>query len=169
MGITSGVIYRYGPESFTFFYEKWVGFSTAAILMSVVQGLACYAASFQEGKLLALGGNSGNFIYDVCSLYKRSSSHILIWLMQFFIGRELNPSIGSLDIKSFNELRPGLILWVLINISMACEQATRRGGLSQITDSMWLVLAFQTWYVADGLYNEVLAIFLLSKLEANLT
>jgi delta14-sterol reductase len=38
---------------------------------------------------------------------------------------------------------------------MACEQATRRGGLSHITDSMWLVLAFQTWYVADALYNEV--------------
>jgi Delta14-sterol reductase len=38
---------------------------------------------------------------------------------------------------------------------MACEQATRRGGLHNITDSMWLVLAFQGWYVADGLYNEV--------------
>jgi delta14-sterol reductase len=38
---------------------------------------------------------------------------------------------------------------------MACEQAVRRGGLDKITDSMWLVLAFQTWYVADGLYNEV--------------
>jgi delta14-sterol reductase len=71
------------------------------------------------------------------------------------MGRELNPSIGSFDIKSFNELRPGLILWVLVDISMACEQATRRGGLHRITDSMWLILAFQTWYVADGLYNEV--------------
>jgi len=39
--------------------------------------------------------------------------------VKFFIGRELNPSIGSLDIKYFNELRPGLILWVLIDISMA--------------------------------------------------
>lgn len=38
---------------------------------------------------------------------------------------------------------------------MACEQATRRGGLSNITDSMWLVQAFQGWYVADALYNEV--------------
>ena len=38
---------------------------------------------------------------------------------------------------------------------MLCEQATRRGGFSQVTDSMWLVLAFQIWYVADGLYNEV--------------
>ncbi|TFK40122.1 ergosterol biosynthesis ERG4/ERG24 [Crucibulum laeve] len=136
LGITSGIIYRYGPQAFTFLYERWIGFVTASVLMSVVQAAACYAASFQDGKLLALGGNSGNFIYD------------------FYIGRELNPSIGSFDIKSFNELRPGLILWVLINISMACEQATRRGGLANITDSMWLVLAFQTWYVADGLYNE---------------
>jgi delta14-sterol reductase len=38
---------------------------------------------------------------------------------------------------------------------MACEQATRRGGLRGITDSMWLVLASQAWYVADALYNEV--------------
>jgi Delta14-sterol reductase len=75
--------------------------------------------------------------------------------LKWFIGRELNPSFGSFDIKSFNELRPGLILWVLVNISMVCEQATRRGGFDKVTDSMWLVLAFQAWYVADGLYNEV--------------
>lgn len=36
---------------------------------------------------------------------------------------------------------------------MACEQAVRRGG--SVTDSLWLVLAFQILYVADGLYNEV--------------
>lgn len=68
------------------------------------------------------------------------------------MGRELNPRIGSFDIKSFNELRPGLILWFLIDISMACEQAVRRGG--RITDSMWLVLCFQGLYVIDALYNE---------------
>ena len=76
-------------------------------------------------------------------------------LFQFYIGRELNPSIGSFDIKSFNELRPGLILWVLIDISMVCVQAARRGGWENVTWSMWLVLAFQGFYVADGLYNEV--------------
>ena len=59
------------------------------------------------------------------------------------------------DIKSFNELRPGLILWVLIDISMVCEQAVRRGGFSKVTDSLWLVVASQAWYVVDGLYNEV--------------
>ncbi|KAF8896452.1 ERG4/ERG24 ergosterol biosynthesis protein [Infundibulicybe gibba] len=120
LGITTGIIYNYGPQAFTFFYEKWVGFA-----------IACYIASFGEGKILALGGNSGNFIYDV-----PKSFH---WMF---------------DVKSFNELRPGLILWTLINISMACEQATRRGGLTNITDSMWLIQAFQAWYVIDGLYNE---------------
>lgn len=74
---------------------------------------------------------------------------------QWYIGRELNPALGRFDIKSFNELRPGLILWILFNLSFACEQAVRRGGsLSGVTDSMWLVLAFQAWYVFDGLYNE---------------
>jgi len=134
MGLTIGYIWRFGPQSFTFIYEKWVGFVTASLIMSIFQGLYVYAFSFVPGKLLALGGNSGNPIYD------------------FFIGRELNPSIGSFDIKTFNELRPGLILWVLIDISMACEQAVRRGGT--ITDSMILVLLFQGWYVIDGLYNE---------------
>ncbi|KAK0469726.1 ERG4/ERG24 ergosterol biosynthesis protein [Desarmillaria tabescens] len=136
LGITAGIIQKYGPEAFTFFYDKWVGFVTASLLMSVIQGIYVYAMSFRQGKLLALGGNSGNFIYD------------------FFIGRELNPSIGSFDIKSFNELRPGLILWTLIDIGMVCEQAVRRGGFGRVTDSMWLVLLFQGWYVVDGLYNE---------------
>ena len=75
--------------------------------------------------------------------------------LQFFIGRELNPSIGSFDLKSFNELRPGLILWLLIDISMVCEQAVRRGGLDKVTDSMWLATGFQIFYVVDALYNEV--------------
>lgn len=38
---------------------------------------------------------------------------------------------------------------------MVCEQAVRRGGFHKVTDSLWLVLAFQTWYVGDALYNEV--------------
>ncbi|KAJ6513163.1 ERG4/ERG24 ergosterol biosynthesis protein [Mycena sanguinolenta] len=137
LGLTCGLIYRNGPQAFTFFYEKYVGFITAAIIMSIVQAVACYAASFRPGALLALGGNSGNFIYD------------------FYIGRELNPfSWGSFDLKTFNELRPGIILWLLLDISMVCEQATRRGGFSQVTDSLWLVLLFQGLYVSDSLYNE---------------
>ncbi|KAF8206332.1 ergosterol biosynthesis ERG4/ERG24 family-domain-containing protein [Mycena galopus ATCC 62051] len=111
LGLTTGLIYRNGAESFTFFYEKFVGFITASIIMSVVQA--------------------------------------------FYIGRELNPfSWGSFDLKTFNELRPGLILWFLVDISMVCEQATRRGGFNQVTDSLWLITLFQGLYVADALYNE---------------
>ncbi|KAF7316781.1 Glycosyltransferase family 2 protein [Mycena chlorophos] len=137
LGLTAGTIYRYGPGSFTFLHDKFVGFITASIIMAVVQAVACYAASFRPGALLALGGNSGNPIYD------------------FYIGRELNPfSFGAFDLKTFNELRPGLILWVLLDISMVCEQATRRGGFSKVTDSLWLAVLFHGWYVADALFNE---------------
>lgn len=45
------------------------------------------------------------------------------------------------------------MLWALLDVSSACEQALRNGG--RITDSMWLVLAFHGWYVTDALYNEV--------------
>ncbi|KAH9924677.1 ERG4/ERG24 ergosterol biosynthesis protein [Epithele typhae] len=137
LGLTAGVIYRDGPAPLTFIYDHWIGLQTAALTMSILQAFYVYASSYRPGALLALAGNSGNFLYD------------------WFIGRELNPSIGSFDIKSFNEVRPGLILWFIIDIAMACEQAVRRGGtLADVTDSMWLVLAFQGWYVADCLYNE---------------
>ena len=57
-----------------------------------------YLSSFKEGAQLAKGGNTGNAVYD------------------FFIGRELNPRIGNLDLKEFCELRPGLIGWLIINL-----------------------------------------------------
>ena len=69
MGVTAGWIWRFGPQSFTFIYEKWIGLTTAALLMSVLQAFTWYATSFREGALLALGGNSGNFIYDVRSRF----------------------------------------------------------------------------------------------------
>lgn len=65
MGITAGWIMRFGPQSFTFIYEKWIGLMTASLIMSVFQGLYCYAMSYYGEKILALGGNSGNPIYDV--------------------------------------------------------------------------------------------------------
>jgi len=46
-----------------------------------------------------------------------------------------------------------MILWLLIDISVACAQATRLGG--HISDSMILVLLFQGLYILDALYNEV--------------
>ena len=49
------------------------------------------------------------------------------------------------------ELRPGLILWALINLSMAAKQYQLIG---EITNSMVLVNLFQAYYVYDALTSE---------------
>ncbi|XP_063083571.1 delta(14)-sterol reductase TM7SF2 isoform X4 [Cavia porcellus] len=84
---------------------------------------------------LAPRGNSGNLLYD------------------FFMGRELNPRIGSFDFKYFFELRPGLIGWVLINLALLLREAELRGSPSL---AMWLVNGFQLLYVGDALWYELL-------------
>ncbi|KAF7354784.1 ERG4/ERG24 ergosterol biosynthesis protein [Mycena sanguinolenta] len=137
LSLAFGVIFLGGPQSFTFLHDKLVGFITASVIVSVLQAVACHVMSFRPKALLSIDGNTGNPVYN------------------FYVGRELNPSIRSFDFKSFNQLRPGLILWILIDISMVCEQATRFGGFSQVNDSLWLVLIFQALYVGDILYHEV--------------
>lgn len=67
------------------------------------------------------------------------------------MGRELNPRIGDFDIKFFTELRPGLLGWIWINFCFAYKQYH---DLNRVTNSMILVLAFHTFYVADALWNE---------------
>jgi Delta14-sterol reductase len=65
LGLATGLIFSRGPGAFTFIYAHWTGILTAAFVNSLVQGFFVYAASFRNGKILALGGNTGNFIYDV--------------------------------------------------------------------------------------------------------
>lgn len=74
---------------------------------------------------------------------------------QWFIGRGLNPRLGDFDIKTFNEMRPGLILWVIFDLAFVAWQHERIG---RVTDSMILTVAFHTWYVLDAEYNEVCAV-----------
>lgn len=54
-----------GIEAFTWIYDHWVPLLTASLIMSTVQAVLVYVWSFYSGELLALGGNSGVFIYDV--------------------------------------------------------------------------------------------------------
>jgi hypothetical protein len=68
------------------------------------------------------------------------------------IGRELNPRIRSFDIKFFVELRPNLVGWLLMDVSMAAKQYS---NLGRVTNSMVLVVFAQLVYVVDALYNEV--------------
>lgn len=116
-----------------FVYHRFLAFAVAAMLFSLILSVYLYVRSFRKGSLLALGGNSGNHVYD------------------FFIGRELNPRNGPFDWKVFCEMRPGLIGWVIINYCMLAAQYEKHGS---VTNSMILVCAFQTWYILDALWFE---------------
>lgn len=138
------------PE-LVFVYDHLLQLTIVAILFAFALASYCYAVSFigssepssspkknksskkNNVKLLAVGGNTGSVIYD------------------WFIGRELNPRIGNFDIKVFCEMRPGLLLWVIINLSMAHHQYSKYGYVS---DSMVLVNLVQNWYVFEGTLYE---------------
>jgi protein-S-isoprenylcysteine O-methyltransferase Ste14 len=64
----------------------------------------------------------------------------------FFMGTGLNPRNGSFDWKFFSEARPGMILWVLLDLSMAATQYAKHGVVS---NGMILACVFQAFYVAD--------------------
>lgn len=122
------------PE-LVYVYEHMLELTNVAILTAALLATYVYVASFchTTEPLLALGGNTGNPFYD------------------WFIGRELNPRIGDFDIKVFMEMRPGLLLWLVINLSMAHHQWLKYG---RVTDSMVLVCAFQGFYVIEGTFYE---------------
>ncbi len=75
-----------------------------------------------------------------------------VYSLHFFtVCSELNPRIGSLDLKEFCELRPGLIGWAVINLAMAVKQYQKTGSISL---SMFIINLTQGVYVWDALYNE---------------
>ncbi|KAI9322087.1 ergosterol biosynthesis ERG4/ERG24 [Dichotomocladium elegans] len=115
-------------------YNNFADLAVASVIFAFLVSIGVYVGSFNDKRrLLSLGGNTGNPIYD------------------FMVGRELNPRIGSFDIKFFTELRPGLLGWMFINICMGIKQYA---DLLRVTNSMVLVCAFQAIYVLDALYNE---------------
>lgn len=67
-------------------------------------------------------------------------------LEAYFVGATRNPRNGSFDWKFFCESRPGMILWVLVNLSFVAAQHRLHG---EITPSMVMVAAFQILYVTD--------------------
>ena len=117
----------------TIVYDKFLALASAAFFFSFVLAVYLYIKSFNRNALLALGGNTGSFIYD------------------WFIGRELNPRVRTFDWKVLCEMRPGLIGWVIINYCMMAKQYETHGT---VTASMILVCLFQTWYILDALLFE---------------
>ncbi|KAK6197497.1 ergosterol biosynthesis ERG4/ERG24 [Scheffersomyces amazonensis] len=132
----------YLPE-LQFIYDNHLKLTIVTTIFSFLLAIFVYITSFiplitpngvkTRERVLSVNGNTGSVIYD------------------WFIGRELNPRIGTWDIKLFCELRPGLLLWFLINLSCIHNQYHKYG---EITDSLVLINALQAFYVFDGVLNE---------------
>jgi Delta14-sterol reductase len=129
-------------------YKDNAELALATILLCTALSLYLYWHSFSDSdnefKVLAVGGDSTNAVYD------------------FFMGRELNPRPGSgrsyrlmqnFDWKEFCELRPGLIGWVLLNMSCMKQQYNLYMD-GHVSGSMILINLFQGFYVWDALYQE---------------
>lgn len=129
----------------TFISENFVQLLTGNILISYILATYVYVASFTvkhpkdpSKRELAAGGHSGNVLYD------------------WFIGRELNPRVtlpifGEVDIKSWCELRPGMLGWVILDLAFIMQQYRNFG---KVTDSILLITIAQTVYTFDALYME---------------
>ncbi|CAB9530443.1 Delta(14)-sterol reductase [Seminavis robusta] len=125
--------YQFGRAPLAVLYDYHAELALVTILFCFALSFYLYTTSFQGQRILADGGNSGNPVYD------------------FFLGRELNPRIGSFDWKEFCELRPGLIGWAILNLAFMAKQ---HENLGYVTGSMILINIFQFIYVWDGIYQE---------------
>lgn len=137
----------------TFLWDNYLQVITANLLVSAGVAAFVYLWSFSvpapgkqnpELRQLAPGGHTDNVVYD------------------FFIGRELNPRVKlpipfvseasrTIDIKTWFEMRPGLLGWIILDLSNIAHQYRTYG---YVTDSAILITAFQAFYVLDGLYME---------------
>ncbi|KAL9126673.1 MAG: hypothetical protein Q9217_004317 [Psora testacea] len=128
----------------TFIWDNYTQLITVNLGVAFILASFVYVRSFsvkkgnREKRELAAGGHTGNLVYD------------------WFIGRELNPRvnlplIGTIDIKAFCELRPGMLGWVLLNLAFVAHQYKLYGSIS---DSILLITFFQALYVFDALYME---------------
>lgn len=132
----------YLPE-LQFLYDNQLKLTIVITIFSFLLSFFVYFISFiplsyENGlgtreRILSVNGNAKNPIYD------------------WFIGRELNPRIGNWDIKLFCELKPGLLLWFLINLSCIQHQYQIHG---QVSDSLVLANVLQAFYLFDGVLNE---------------
>lgn len=132
-GTAAALSFGLGVLDIGWLADNFLQLATAAILLSSGLALALFAASFAPGRLLSAHGCSGVGVYD------------------FWMGRELNPRLGGLDLKEFCELYPGMIGWGLLNLGFAYRQYT---ALGHVTNALLLVNAFQLWYIWDALANE---------------
>jgi len=72
-------------------------------------------------------------------------------LYDYFMGTALNPRIRSFDLKLFCEARPGMIFWLILDLSIAAKQFELHGV---VTTPMLLVVGLQGFYLVDYFLHE---------------
>lgn len=70
--------------------------------------------------------------------------------LDFWVGRELNPRLGSFDIK-FVAYRVAMIFWLVLNLSFLALQLENVGS---VTGRMWAYQLSTGIYVLDYFWNE---------------
>jgi protein-S-isoprenylcysteine O-methyltransferase Ste14 len=132
----------------TFVYDNFLQLITASALFSISMSLALYAWSRLTCPPNAPGYNPG----DAVPLHQLSHTGNSGWsVYDLWMGRTLNPRLGFLDLKFVCELRPGLLLWAVMNFSFAAKQFEKFGA---VTPSMALVCLFHIFYVFDSYVHE---------------
>lgn len=132
-------------------FSFWV--TLAFVAAAVAAGVLSPTAAYDEFGPLLTTVNLVAFAL-AAALYvqgRRAGSTTGDPIRDYFMGTTLNPRVGGFDLKFFCESRPGLILWVVFNLSFAAAQHQRHGT---VTLAMLLVNAFQFLYVADYFFHE---------------
>jgi Delta14-sterol reductase len=146
-----------GGSPLTYRLNGWLSFwLTWAVLLAVLLlGVVSPGVAYDEFGPLMATANIVAFALAgyVYRLGARSPDRVrsAAGLYAYVMGRSLNPRVGDLDLKFFCESRPALLLWVVINASLAAKQYELHGS---VTTPMLLVNAFQLLYVADFFFHE---------------
>lgn len=117
----------------TILFERWGELLWIVNICGFLLALFVYIKAYRFPSFPEDRKFSGNGLYD------------------FYMGIELNPRIGPIDLKLFFNGRPGIVAWTLINLSFACQQYATFG---HITNSMLLVNFFQLLYVLYFFWKE---------------
>lgn len=135
--------------------------------------LALCVTVFLAVGAVQLGWVSGGFLFDQYGAIVTTANLVVlfgcVWLLvlgrrqatpeerqlnlleAYTVGACRNPRIGRFDLKFFCESRPSMILWVLLDLSLAAKQIELHGAVS---NAMLLVVFFQILYVADYFWFE---------------
>src|SRR5439155_55918 len=115
----------------TYRLNGWVSFwvSLAAALVAGAAGVIPAGVAFDEfGPLLTTANLiAGALALGLYAQGRRAGSTTRDPIHDYFMGTTLNPRLRGFDLKYFCESRPGLILWVLFDLSLAAAQYERHG------------------------------------------